>query len=551
MMVAFPAFASWPTGGSPLCTATNQQLTAVAVSDGAGGAIVAWQDNRPGSTSDIYAQRVGPYGAVLWTTDGVPVSTAAGGQFRPAIAPDGAGGAVIAWTDQRSGVDNEDIYVQRVNAAGVVQWTANGVPLCTDTSIQDYPSIASDGGGGAIVAWSDFRGGPASVFVFAQRVNSAGTPQWTANGLEVCTQKAENAHVTSDAAGGAIIAWEDFRIYPYSDVYAQRVNSAGIALWAADGVAVAVADNYQRTISAAPDGSGGVLLAWADSRSNQFVDIYAQRLNTSGAPLWPANGVQLTLSGQADFPAVTSDGAGGLIAVWQSQSGGYFDIFARRVNSAGTAMWTLGGVSVCIATLDQTAPQVVSDNLGGAIFVWQDMRGGSFTDIYAQRYNASGARQWAINGVPVCIASNSQYGPTMVSDGGNGAIMAWEDQRDAGPTGSDIYASRIGSSGLVPTGVGGATPSAAFAVSNARPNPFSEETSVEINLRRESDVEVTIVDVEGRRVRDVTLHDVPAGIREVDLDSHDDHGRRLSAGVYFCEVTVAGATKTQKLVLVK
>ena len=127
------AAASWP-GGSlanvPLCTATGDQSDAVSIPDGAGGAIVAWWDIRNGETSaDIYAQRISAAGVALWATDGVPVCTAAGGQFYPVIVADGAGGAIVTWQDSRSG--GTDIYAQRISAAGAVQWVSSGIAVCT------------------------------------------------------------------------------------------------------------------------------------------------------------------------------------------------------------------------------------------------------------------------------------------------------------------------------------------------------------------------------------------------------------------------------------
>ena len=51
--------ASWPddpTINLPVCTATNMQSRPAAISDGAGGIIVVWQDYR-NLYFDIYAQR--------------------------------------------------------------------------------------------------------------------------------------------------------------------------------------------------------------------------------------------------------------------------------------------------------------------------------------------------------------------------------------------------------------------------------------------------------------------------------------------------------------
>jgi hypothetical protein len=62
-----------------------------------------------------------------------------------------------------------DIYAQRVNAAGVPQWSANGVALCTAVDVQSYPSIIADGAGGAIVGWRDLRIASFGEDVYAQR----------------------------------------------------------------------------------------------------------------------------------------------------------------------------------------------------------------------------------------------------------------------------------------------------------------------------------------------------------------------------------------------
>src|SRR5437867_3572289 len=49
----------------------------------------------------------------------VPLCTSAGNQFSPTVASDGAGGAIVTWQDLRSG-GNPDIYAQHVLASGAV-----------------------------------------------------------------------------------------------------------------------------------------------------------------------------------------------------------------------------------------------------------------------------------------------------------------------------------------------------------------------------------------------------------------------------------------------
>ncbi len=108
------AWSSDPTENTAVCTASNNQRYPAIVSDGSGGTIITWTDSRSGSNYDIYAQRVDPSGVPQWTANGVAVCTAFDDQYDPVIVSDGAGGAIITWTDYRSGT-SEDIYAQRVN----------------------------------------------------------------------------------------------------------------------------------------------------------------------------------------------------------------------------------------------------------------------------------------------------------------------------------------------------------------------------------------------------------------------------------------------------
>src|SRR5204863_234844 len=104
--------------GRALCTAVSNQIFPTIVSDGVGGAIVTWYDSRSGNY-DIYAQHVLASGAVdgAWPAGGRALCTAAGGQDVPKIVSDGVGGSIVTWEDFRSG-SNYDIYAQRVDASG-------------------------------------------------------------------------------------------------------------------------------------------------------------------------------------------------------------------------------------------------------------------------------------------------------------------------------------------------------------------------------------------------------------------------------------------------
>jgi hypothetical protein len=446
LIIAVPsAWANWVQDGMALCTATGEQQSPQITSDGAGGAIITWYDYRSG-TYDIYAQRVNASGSVQWTANGVALCTATGNQESPQITSDGAGGAIITWYDYRSGT--YDIYAQRVNASGAVQWTTDGVALCTVTGNQQSPQITSDGAGGAIVTWYDFRSG-SRYDIYAQRVNASGSVQWTANGVALCTATGwqYNPMIVSDGAGGAIVTWQDYRS-GNNDIYAQRVNASGAIQWTANGVALCTATGNQESPQITSDGAGGAIVTWSDYRGAS-PDIYAQRVNASGAIQWTANGVALcTATGNQESPQITSDGAGGAIVTWNDGRSLPYDIYAQRVNASGSVQWTANGVALCTATGGQYNPMIVSDGAGGAIVTWQYDRSGTY-DIYAQRVNASGAIQWTANGVALCTATGNQFDPTIATDGSGGAIVTWRDHR-SGST-FDIYAQRVGPDGAMRT----------------------------------------------------------------------------------------------------
>jgi hypothetical protein len=63
-----------------------------------------------------------------------------------------------------------------------------------------------------------------------------------------------------------------------------------------------------------PDGAGGAFVVWQDDRGTG-VDLYAQRMNGNGQPLWPEAGVAVcTADGAQTNPVLISDGAGGCLS---------------------------------------------------------------------------------------------------------------------------------------------------------------------------------------------------------------------------------------------
>ena len=71
------------------------------------------------------------------------ISTANNTQYKQKIVSDGAGGAIITWVDYRTG--DGAIYVQKIDHSGIARWITNGIAVSTISSNQYSPAIISDG----------------------------------------------------------------------------------------------------------------------------------------------------------------------------------------------------------------------------------------------------------------------------------------------------------------------------------------------------------------------------------------------------------------------
>jgi hypothetical protein len=443
---AYPAIAQWITNTSlntPVGTSLNDQENAAMVSDGAGGSIIVWDENSGGATSiDIIAQRIDALGNARWAVGGVSVSSAAGDQRFPAIVADGSGGAIITWYDGR-GIDT-DIYAQRVDADGTVMWLTDGVPVCLAPGNQWDPVITNDRAGGAIITWYEARYDTAAD-IFAQRISATGIAQWAIDGVPLCA--ARNGQVTpivaSDGAGGAIAVWLDFR-NGVVELFSQRVTHAGVVLWGADGVRACDESDFQYAPAITIDGGGGAIVVWNDFRSGAGSDIYAQRISSLGVRQWPASGVGVCTATDYQYaPQIVSDGSLGAIICWYDyrNGGSNSDIFAQRMAPLGGSLWTPNGVSLCVAANEQQFPVIASDGRGGAFVGWQDARNGGNTDIFAQHVSSGGVLGLSNGGVSVSTAMNVQEFPQIISNSSGAAILVWRDGRNL--IQQDVYANRI------------------------------------------------------------------------------------------------------------
>jgi hypothetical protein len=346
-------------------------------------------------------------------------------------------------------------------------------------------------GYGLVAAWNENRNGGAQGYdIYARRASNSSTPQWSGSGVPVCDLNGDQQNPEIVNVGtSVIVAWDDLRS-PDRNIWAQRLDSSGNALWLADGLPVCQFSGSQFQPKLVADFAGGAIVVWTDARSG--VDkIYAQRLDANGQRLWaPADGIAL-----------------------------------------------------CTATGSQSNPAVAIDGAGGVIVAWQDHRNGSNDDLYAQRVDGNGNLQWGANGASLSRAQGVQEFARIASDGANGAIAAWTDLRSGD---QNVYANRAVATG--PTAVATASPGA-LRLSIASSNPTAGSLRLGLDLPSPERVSAEVLDPSGRRVRTLLAGaSFDAGRHAILWDGADNGGALVHSGLFFVRVRAGAEVLSTRIV---
>lgn len=446
--------------GLPASTAPNAQWAPRIVANPAGGAWVTWLDRRTSYSTDVFGCLLDAAGAP--STGGADQGTGLTWItcFKDdlVLVPDGSGGTLAAWSDNRCGSENGyEVFVLRLGADGrpFPGWPLNGAMVRGGPGDQLRPAVAADGSGGCLVAWVDRAASPARLFAGRVAADGSLDPAWPAGGLLLAAAVSDSAFPAAapDGAGGCYLAWDD-RSQGHLDIRLLRLGAEGAIApgWPAGGTGACTesGDQWRATLVVTP---GGPIVAWLDGRFGAAQAHASRHLpDGSRAPGWPAGGVRLAPSATGQRSLVACDaGEGGAWFAWSEDRllGTGPDLLAQRLDSTGAAaaLWPPSGLAVCDAPSGQAEPAVVPDGAGGAYVAWSDRRDSAATgtDLYVQRLARGGAVEsgWPANGAPLSRAGGDQREVRLAADGAGGAFSVWTDGRNAPANGDDIAARHV------------------------------------------------------------------------------------------------------------
>ncbi|MBC8144974.1 MAG: hypothetical protein H7X80_05265, partial [bacterium] len=319
----------WPTGVW-IASSRRRERIADVVRDGKGGAIVIIEAISGPDTAqsiDVIAAHVDAYGKVGWGASPDPAVIATSRHFErnPVAVADGLGGAFIAYeieyaSGPRKG--DRDILAQHLTAQGQREWVSEtALPMVSSvaTASESKPVIVSDSDGIIIAFEMNFHSEKRPVHIIGvQRVDATGRLAWNKGKkpetIIVPNRIVEKPRLSSDGAGGIfLVAEARDSVTGDVDLFAQKFTSAGEQLWKNGELPVAVfqTSTNERSPSARPDGSGGLIV----TAVKDFVGvdnvtrrkIVAQRIGPDGRNAWPQLGGPLLLSNSTtidDTPTV-------------------------------------------------------------------------------------------------------------------------------------------------------------------------------------------------------------------------------------------------------
>ena len=235
-------------------------------------------------TSKMFAQHYSSTGTAVWTLPTAVSTKAIPFFFFPKAVSDGSGGFYVAFNaGMTSNPAQTDVWVQHVNASGIA-WNTTGNVACTLTSSQHFVANsrydAANAAFWVLMQITDVSQGSSGVYV--QKLDALGNVQLTANGLLLQPVSA-NYYLPRDLAvtPDGIITVYSIGSNSLSETLAAMKNSLTVVLsWSGSPVPISTLAAGKDKLSVGLFLFNQVVIVWSDGRNDN--GIYAQNINTDG-----------------------------------------------------------------------------------------------------------------------------------------------------------------------------------------------------------------------------------------------------------------------------
>jgi hypothetical protein len=288
--------------------------------------LVVWQDNRAGSTSDVWGRHVTATGGLEGE---IQFTGAANNQSVPSVAWNAVDNQyLVAWQDYRNGTSNADVFAQRLDAAGTL---LGELEVASGTGNQMVPTVAHNPHADVnayLITWEDNRVSSNGYDIYSRRVAADGTMA----ALRVVLDATNNQNAPSVTANPAA---KEFMVTftNVQDLHAHRVDADGAPLGGVKIVSNAAGGQMNSRVVWNATAEEYVV-AWHDNRVTDY-EIYVKRLLADGTPI----GLDYLVGGGfglQQFPALAFNRVDNqLLVTWSDGRNGYNDVYTQRLDSYG------------------------------------------------------------------------------------------------------------------------------------------------------------------------------------------------------------------------
>lgn len=454
LLCALSALAQWPTSPSEnllICNHAGEQALPKIAALSEGGCYIAWLDHASGNY-DIYLQRLDAEGVPQWTDPcGIlisdhPQSTSLTDWD---IAVDAADNCIIAINDIRNG-DDRDITVYNIGPQQEFVWGADGITISTNDGFEPDPRIVAMREGDVVFAWQEEN------VIHLRRLNSEGSDVFTPQTITITHANPLSIPRICEADDGSVILsyliQQGTGFGAPRHIYLQKFSATGQLLWQDGGIPVMTTNGIgiQMRPDVIHDGAGGAYSFWYDTRNNVH-HVFVQHLNNDGNPLMQENGIQVDLSAaelQMSPSAVLAED--GIVVFYQitntNQSQG--GVQAQKLEPTGNFLWNTAGITITPLSTEpcfNVRAFNQGDNFG--VFYSQYAQGSAInTVLRASQLGPTGDPTWTPTITDLCNVNSEKGRPFACVNSFNQIIAAWPDSRTAT---MDIYVQNVNSDGTL------------------------------------------------------------------------------------------------------
>jgi hypothetical protein len=365
-----------------------------------------------------------------------------------AVAIDGQGGIVVAWTSMDAFSGETKVMFQRLDKQSLL---GCAVQVNDDTLSPTWhqevhltnPQVAGNDSGNFVIVWGADQAQPGHVaysLVF-QLFDSERLP--IGENVEIDRTYFDYGYpfnyflsAAMAPSGEFVIVWLDDQL----NVCVQRFFANG----AANGTKIQLADStlWWGPPSVAMDNKGGFVAAWCNRRSDS-VFVQMQRFDGDGAPI--GSTIQFGAGNGGGNPVVACDATGAGVVVWTKPVPGYLRLLSQRFDSLGVLVDSNSLIAELDSNVATQYPSVAVHEGGGYAVAWSTGVLNNH-DVFLRHFDAFGVPIDSARVVNDVTIKPQQY-PTICRGPHRQEVVVWEDERTYRNR-PDIYLQRIDSTGL-------------------------------------------------------------------------------------------------------